>query len=80
MIHDLYGCDGSQNSSTPYPGDNGDWSYFDDYFEHLVADMRANNMLEGMTVDLWNEPNGSNFWNRPQSQWLDYYGYAWNKF
>lgn len=31
LIHDLWGADGTQGSSAPYPGDNGDWSSWDNY-------------------------------------------------
>lgn len=31
LIHDLWGADGTQSSTAPYPGDNGDWSSWDNY-------------------------------------------------
>lgn len=80
LIHDLWGADGTQNSSAPYPGDNGDWSYWDDYFNQLIADMQANNMIDGVVIDLWNEPDGNGFWARSQDQYLQYWGRSYDQF
>jgi hypothetical protein len=35
LIHDLWGADGTQNSTAPYPGDNGDWTSWDDYLTQV---------------------------------------------
>ncbi|MFD0331870.1 RICIN domain-containing protein [Streptacidiphilus monticola] len=72
LPHDLWGADGTTNQA--FPGDNGDWTQFDDFVTQLVNDVKAN----GMTVewDLWNEPDGSGFWPRSQTQYLQ----MWSRF
>ena len=75
LIHDLYGADGTQNSSTPYPGDNGDWTYWDDYLSHFISDIKSNDATSGLVIDIWNEPDlGTVFWGRTQDQYLQMWG------
>ncbi|WP_439381186.1 RICIN domain-containing protein [Amycolatopsis lexingtonensis] len=66
LVHDLWGADGYPISR--FPGDNGDWTDYDNFLTRLINDVRAT----GAPVewDLWNEPNISLFWNRPQSQYF----------
>nr|WP_123606988.1 ricin-type beta-trefoil lectin domain protein [Micromonospora sp. Llam0] len=67
LPHDLWGADGAPISR--FPGDNGDWSDYDAFLTRVFADVRA----AGLTVqwDIWNEPNITLFWNRPQSQYFE---------
>ncbi|MFD5317670.1 RICIN domain-containing protein [Streptomyces sp. NPDC127098] len=67
LVHDLWGADGYPISR--FPGDNGDWTDYDNFLTRLINDVRAT----GVPVqwDLWNEPNISLFWNRPQSQYFE---------
>ena len=74
LIHDLWGADGTQNSSAPYPGDNGDWTSWDNYLTQWISDMNANGATTDIIVDIWNEPDGTLFWNRPQAQWIQMWG------
>ncbi|OXM65937.1 RICIN domain-containing protein [Amycolatopsis vastitatis] len=66
LVHDLWGADGYPISR--FPGDNGDWTDYDSFLTRLINDVRAT----GAPVewDLWNEPNITLFWNRPQSQYF----------
>nr|WP_166641428.1 RICIN domain-containing protein [Amycolatopsis sp. SID8362] len=66
LVHDLWGADGYPISR--FPGDNGDWTDYDNFLTRLIGDVRAT----GAPVewDLWNEPNITLFWNRPQSQYF----------
>lgn len=67
LVHDLWGADGYPISR--FPGDNGDWTDYDNFLTRLINDVRAT----GAPVqwDLWNEPNITLFWNRPQSQYFE---------
>jgi hypothetical protein len=67
LAHDLWGADGA--SISRFPGDNGDWTDYNNFLTRLFADVRAT----GVPVewDIWNEPNISLFWNRPASQYLE---------
>ena len=67
LPHDLWGADGFPISR--FPGDNGDWTDYDNFLTRLITDIRA----AGITVqwDIWNEPNIGLFWNRPQSQYFE---------
>jgi hypothetical protein len=60
----------------PFPGDNGDWTNFDQYMARLTSDIKANNMLPGLVIDIWNEPDGGGFWKRSQQQYLETWGRA----
>jgi hypothetical protein len=67
LPHDLWGADGYPISR--FPGDNGDWTDYDNFLTRVINDVRA----AGITVqwDIWNEPNISLFWNRPQAQYFE---------
>ncbi|MEU3164794.1 hypothetical protein [Streptosporangium sp. NPDC006930] len=67
LPHDLWGADGAGISR--FPGDNGNWTDYDNFLNRLVNDVRAS----GLSVqwDIWNEPNITLFWNRPISQYLE---------
>jgi len=67
LLHDLWGADGYPISR--FPGDGGNWTDYDAFLNRVIADVQAT----GQTVqwDLWNEPNLSLFWNRPQSQYFE---------
>ncbi|KAF8847539.1 glycoside hydrolase [Acephala macrosclerotiorum] len=74
LLHDLWGADSTEPSTAPFPGDNGDWTNYDNFLTQLLSDMQANGMTSGIVFDIWNEPDGSNFWARPQSQWIQMWG------
>lgn len=80
LLHDLWGADGTQGSSAPYPGDNGNWTDFDNYLTQLISDIQANDMTPGLRMDIWNEPDLTVFWNRTQSQWLAMWDRTYNRF
>ena len=75
LPHDLWGADGV--SGIRFPGDNGDWSDFDNFLDTLISDVQAS----GITVewDLWNEPDLSSFWARSQSQYLAMWSRAYKR-
>jgi hypothetical protein len=79
LIHDLWGADGTQNSSAPYPGDNGNWANWDAYLTQWIADIKANSMTAGLSVDIWNEPDLTGFWNRPQAQYIQMWGRTYHR-
>jgi hypothetical protein len=60
-------------SSTEWPGDNGDWTDYDKYISTLLNDLVSKNMLDGLVIDIWNEPDLTVFWNRPLQQWVNLY-------
>ncbi|WP_234045021.1 RICIN domain-containing protein [Streptomyces adelaidensis] len=72
LPHDLWGADGYTDQG--WPGDNGDWTQFDAFVTQLISDVQANNMT--VQWDLWNEPDGSNFWAPSQTQYLQ----MWSRF
>jgi hypothetical protein len=67
LPHDVWGADGFPISR--FPGDNGNWSDYDAFLTRLINDVRAT----GAPVqwDIWNEPNITLFWNRPQAQYFE---------
>lgn len=78
LIHDLWGADGG--SIAKYPGDNGNWTEVDNFFQQVAKDLVAYDMLKGLVLDLWNEPDITIFWDRPWAQYLQYYVRAHNFF
>lgn len=80
MIHNLWGADGGQSSAAAYPGDDGDWTSWDNYLTQLFSDLNMNSMTESLIVDIWNEPDLDIFWKRTQSQYLDMWGRTYAKF
>jgi hypothetical protein len=67
LPHDLWGADSYPISR--FPGDNGNWTDYDNFLTRLINDVRAT----GVPVqwDLWNEPNLGAFWNRSQAQYFE---------
>ena len=70
LISALWGADGSQPLDAPYPGDDNDWMSWDNLLTQWVADVKEAGVLEGLILDIWNEPDLKFFWNRPMKQWL----------
>ncbi|KAF2183546.1 glycoside hydrolase family 39 protein [Zopfia rhizophila CBS 207.26] len=77
LIHDLWGADTTETSADPFPGDNGDWVNFDNFMTRLISDLKANNMLPGLIIDIWNEPDLSYFWKRSESQYIQMWARAY---
>ncbi|WP_432933170.1 lectin [Microbispora sp. CA-135349] len=75
LVHDLWGADGYAISR--FPGDNGNWTDYDNFLTRLIDDVRAT----GVPVqwDLWNEPNLTLFWNRTQSQYFEMWKRAYQR-
>ncbi|PNP61369.1 hypothetical protein FNYG_13852 [Fusarium nygamai] len=73
LPHDIWGTDHA-TSTTAWPGDNGDWTDYDKFLNQLLGDLQSNNMLDGLDIDIWNEPDGG-FWRRSQDQYLQ----MWNR-
>lgn len=71
LPHDIWGTDHA-NSSTVWPGDNGNWTDYDNFLNQLFSDIKANGMTTAAVFDIWNEPDGS-FWARSQQQYFDLY-------
>jgi hypothetical protein len=76
LPHDLWGADGT--SSPTFPGDNGDWSLFDSFYDRLLADAQAAGMTD-IEWDIWNEPDWYPFWDRPQAQYLEMWKRAYQR-
>ncbi|KAF9765367.1 hypothetical protein IL306_002363 [Fusarium sp. DS 682] len=53
LPHDIWGTDHA-NSTTAWPGDNGDWTDYDNFLDQLLGDLQSN-MLDGLDFDIWNE-------------------------
>lgn len=70
LPHDLWGTDQS-NSSTVWPGDNGNWTNYDQFVNTVLADLKQYKMLEHTVWDTWNEPDGGYFWQRSEAQYLE---------
>ncbi|MCL6731571.1 RICIN domain-containing protein [Streptomyces neyagawaensis] len=76
LVHDLWGADGT---TTPtFPGDNGDWSGFDAFYDRLLGDVKAAGMTD-IEWDIWNEPDCRSFWGSGQAQYLQMWKRSYQK-
>ncbi|KAL4814908.1 glycoside hydrolase superfamily [Aspergillus spinulosporus] len=76
LLHDLWGADGGSSPEDLVPGDNGDYAEFEKFLVQVKNDIEANDMLNGLIIDIWNEPELDIFWKRSWEQYLDYYVHA----
>lgn len=74
-MHDLWGADSLQDPDFSYPGDDGDWTSYDDFLTQVFSDIVENDMIDGLDIDIWNEPDIPAFWNASQEQYLA----MWNR-
>ncbi|KAH8799459.1 glycoside hydrolase family 39 protein [Xylogone sp. PMI_703] len=74
LNHDIWGTDHT-NSSTIWPGDNGQWASYDAFVHQLLEDLYANNAIDGSVYEIWNEPDISIFWKGKggMQQWINLY-------
>ena len=42
-----------------------------------MNDLRGNNMLAGIKVDIWDEPDGGGFWLRAMDQYIETYAHTY---
>lgn len=78
LPHDIWGTDTASESAN-WPGDNGDWSDYERFLDTLIADIKANDMIEGLKWDTWNEPNLDIFWKRSLDQWIELWKRTYDK-
>jgi hypothetical protein len=45
----------------------------------MISDIKTNNMTEDLIVDIWNEPDGSGYWPRPQAQYHQLWARTYNR-
>ena len=72
VISDLWGAEGvTLEPSDPYPGDDGDWTYYEQFLIQLVNDVKAAGMKPSrVQYEIWNEPDyGNVYWPRPKAQY-----------
>ncbi|ORY00951.1 glycoside hydrolase superfamily [Clohesyomyces aquaticus] len=78
LVHDMWGADGGNVGK--FPGDNDNWTEMENFIKQVCKDLRANNMLEGLVIDLWNEPDLTMFWAKSWEQFLSYSARAYKLF
>ncbi|HEX6514341.1 MAG TPA: hypothetical protein VF049_02115 [Nocardioidaceae bacterium] len=72
VISDLWGANGVDLQPTdPYPGDDGDWSSYEQFITRIVTDAHAAGMRPNqIQYEIWNEPDyGNVYWPRPKAQY-----------
>lgn len=78
LIADLWGADG--HSQIVMPGDNGDWSSYDNFLTALFNAIHDNDMVPYLDLEIWNEPDlNDTFWQRDQVQYLEMWGRGYYK-
>jgi len=81
----MWGADGGQSANASYPGDNGDFSDYDNYLDHVIHDMKVHEMIDEVYIEVWNEPDlvyqgVALFWNRDEAQYLQMWGRCVHRF
>lgn len=79
IASDLWGADGGQDDAL-YPGDKGNFTELEAFFDQLTTDMREHGLIDGVVIDIWNEPDYPLFWNRTWEQYLDYWTHSYRYF
>lgn len=75
---DLWGADGTPNLTMP--GDDGDWTSYDNFLTALIDGITSNDMVPGLVLEIWNEPDLVDvFWQRNQTQYLQMWGRAYHR-
>ena len=69
IVNDLYGA----NTTTGYPGDNGNWTSYDAFIQQLSQDLVTYKATDEMVWEIWNEPDETYTWPRSTQQWIDMY-------
>ncbi|KAJ0361232.1 hypothetical protein COL26b_013796 [Colletotrichum chrysophilum] len=79
LVHDLWGADSVQGT-IPWPGDNGNWAFFDTFLTQVIAYIKNNNLQSGLELDLWNEPDAPQFWGASYDQYLQTWTRMYQRF
>ncbi|MBN1311476.1 MAG: RICIN domain-containing protein [Anaerolineae bacterium] len=70
ILAPLWGSDGVCDVPR-WPGDNGNWTEFDNFLTQVINDAKANGMTgSNVRWDIWNEPDIF-FWGASRSQYLE---------
>uniref|UniRef100_A0A8H7N8S0 Glycoside hydrolase family 39 protein n=1 Tax=Bionectria ochroleuca TaxID=29856 RepID=A0A8H7N8S0_BIOOC len=70
MLGNLFG---QRNKTSPHPGDGGDWTSWDEFVTTICSDLIENDILDGLDIEVWNEPD-IQFYN--YTPWLQVWGRA----
>ena len=71
ILAGVWGADAACNVPR-WPGDNGDWTEYNNMVNQLLNDVVANGMTgSDLLWDVWNEPDGPYFWGRTQAQYFE---------
>ncbi|KAJ5720313.1 glycoside hydrolase family 39 protein [Penicillium malachiteum] len=73
MLSDLWGAQGGATAASVFPGDNGNWTEMELFLDQVISDIKSNDILEGLIVDIWNEPDLETFWYPDWSQYVEYF-------
>ncbi|EWG55106.1 hypothetical protein FVEG_13155 [Fusarium verticillioides 7600] len=79
LLPAAWGADGGQSDGFVYPGDDNDWTSWDAFLERTLDDVKKSDMIDGLVVDIWNEPDLTFFWNRSMEQWLELWTRSFKK-
>ncbi|KAJ9142402.1 Beta-xylosidase [Pleurostoma richardsiae] len=80
LVTDIWGRDGSQEDNSYNPGNNGNWTDYDNFLTQLISDIKTYGMTENLIIDLWNEPDLSWSWTAGVNQYLELWGRSYYRF
>ncbi|KAM0552427.1 hypothetical protein ACHAPJ_007988 [Fusarium lateritium] len=67
--------------SSPYPGDNNNWTSYDKFIDQVIKDMKNSHVnLDKFVVDIQNETDGPWYWTRGQGRSFEVWRRAYTKF
>jgi hypothetical protein len=79
LISDNWGADGGQPKDALWPGDDDDWTHFDNLLTCFIADAKQHDILDGLVFDIWNEPDLHFFWDRSIELWLELWSRSYHR-
>ncbi|CAG8372669.1 unnamed protein product [Penicillium salamii] len=75
ILHDLWGIDGYGSvAEIPTPGDNGDWTSYNNFLSAIFRIFIANNVIDGVYFDITNEIDNTQYYTRGLQRFLDVWG------
>ncbi|GME65220.1 glycoside hydrolase superfamily [Neofusicoccum parvum] len=80
LVHDLWGIDSYASlDETPAPGDNDDWSSYDEFLTTLFGLLQSDGAIDGLYWDIWNEPDNGLYLNRGLDRYLAVWGHTYHR-
>ncbi|KAJ5391724.1 hypothetical protein N7509_007214 [Penicillium cosmopolitanum] len=80
LLHDLWGIDGYDSvADIPTPGDNGDWTDYNNFLSAIFSIFIENNVIDGVYFDITNEIDNTQYYTRGLDRYLEIWGLTYHR-